>query len=1166
MWGYQEADDAPAAAAPPQAKQTTAAILREHQQRANSAQAASDSSTAAATAEKAVARSFLQFLHRLEQDGGGQHLAYGLRLSAEHVSAAFCVRLEDDTVAPPGAELLTIFDAGVRALPAARAQLNGVFDQAVAEQREQAATVLRRLTERRAKLEQRALAGSGGHYQRQRARVQADAVARQQAAADGVARLRALLDVRAAELAAAVAAAEAEYLAAIDERQQADDRTIALALELEAATASLLAQPDQAAFSLGYADLQPGIRRVLADAASQPAVPAAFGCELDVDRVAAVLEGQLRFADQSAAAQILVLQAAPNAATACRALRAHPQPSLAVLKAGCQRLHELAATNQPAAAVAAAAGTETDAEGGGGGAVGGADEGGSSGMADAVEWLLELLDEPTAAKGSGGGSGAGGYRSRQDCGLVCLALRALAAAVGHRTASDDRPEPLLEFVDNRGLQRVLMLLLLPSTSADTGAENDREIQQMVAAGCRMLRAVYLQLHLWQHGTGVPLVSPWSAEDAASDLASGHRRDGGGGGGGGGGGSSSGFSAGSAADAWARIRRQLHAAEPMVHLLPLLGATTAESTRLAAAEAVAAAAAADEHALRAAAATDPAALAVAMTVLTRMLRAREPQHQLAGLEAAAALTHAPGCRAALAAAGGGVPLATLAVQPEPQMGGLAAIALMNCCRGDDSVARRLASTHGLFPALVGRLQDFASSPDAVAAVAGLLRVLCQSGKGRSAETAGECARQLTAAGALPALIGALHSSSLAVQAAAAFAIFVLTQLDGNKVAIGAAAAAAGSGSGGGGGGGIQRLVELLAAPSPVVQLYAAWALINVSIVEDNKAKIGEQTAAISLLTMLLTHPQPRLQAAAAHALLNLAVNRRNKAAIAGAGAIGTLVELVGGGGSGGGGSESVDKFAVGALSLLIQEDKPNKGRLAAAGGVAKLVELLGARGGSRGVRRNAAGAVLNYCYGASGVAEAEAVCAAGGVRALLGPPLSRSDHADPELLRFTCWALELLASQHAGSVAVKAAFMEALHLVHRLEAVVTEQPALEAAKFAAGALKHIRRFAGADADFGNAASDRAEAEPESAGRSGAWLGRRIAKAVAGGGGGGGTGGEDSVDRELTTSLFSNDERRQSSAEGGWSSRYNAAGRAMVAASSGGDDAEPSPRRGMVGADE
>jgi hypothetical protein len=42
----------------------------------------------------------------------------------------------------------------------------------------------------------------------------------------------------------------------------------------------------------------------------------------------------------------------------------------------------------------------------------------------------------------------------------------------------------------------------------------------------------------------------------------------------------------------------------------------------------------------------------------------------------------------------------------------------------------------------------------------------------------------------------------------------------------------------------------------------------------------------------TRARTTVQAAAAHALLNLAVNKKNKAAIAAAGAIGTLVELLG----------------------------------------------------------------------------------------------------------------------------------------------------------------------------------------------------------------------------------------------------------------------------------
>lgn len=71
--------------------------------------------------------------------------------------------------------------------------------------------------------------------------------------------------------------------------------------------------------------------------------------------------------------------------------------------------------------------------------------------------------------------------------------------------------------------------------------------------------------------------------------------------------------------------------------------------------------------------------------------------------------------------------------------LAAICLMNCCRGDDGVAKRLASAHGLFPALIARLAVDTAAPETVAAVVGLLRVVCQSGKGRDAVLAAECAQ-------------------------------------------------------------------------------------------------------------------------------------------------------------------------------------------------------------------------------------------------------------------------------------------------------------------------------------------------------------------------------------------------------------------------------------------
>jgi hypothetical protein len=51
--------------------------------------------------------------------------------------------------------------------------------------------------------------------------------------------------------------------------------------------------------------------------------------------------------------------------------------------------------------------------------------------------------------------------------------------------------------------------------------------------------------------------------------------------------------------------------------------------------------------------------------------------------------------------------------------------------------------------------------------------------------------------------------------------------------------------------------LLASPNAEVQLYAAWALINASIAEANKARIAV-AGGISLLTMLLTARAPKMQ--------------------------------------------------------------------------------------------------------------------------------------------------------------------------------------------------------------------------------------------------------------------------------------------------------------------
>lgn len=215
----------------------------------------------------------------MHKDGGGGHLAYDLRRSAEHISAAFNIRLEDAQLTEqlaPGAELFTIFEAGLRALPTAREKLDAVFRSSTTEQRGHASTVIRRLTTHREKLE-RAVHG----YESTRAWVRQQSVERQQAVTAGVERLKDVLEKRCKELIAHCVEVEENHLAAIDARERHADAAIALALELESTGRTLLQQTDPEVFALGYADMQPGIRRVFAtcDPTASP-VLRDFGCNL----------------------------------------------------------------------------------------------------------------------------------------------------------------------------------------------------------------------------------------------------------------------------------------------------------------------------------------------------------------------------------------------------------------------------------------------------------------------------------------------------------------------------------------------------------------------------------------------------------------------------------------------------------------------------------------------------------------------------------------------------------------------------------------------------------------------------------------------------------------------------------------------------------------------
>ena len=125
-------------------------------------------------------------------------------------------------------------------------------------------------------------------------RVRAVAAQRRRAVSEELAELRRLVDAKEVELLAGVQATEVEQLALVEARERADDRTLSLAHELEAATAAVVGEPDHQAFAMGFADLQPGLRRVL-EAPTSPVVPEEFGCRLETTHLAAAL-GTLGFA------------------------------------------------------------------------------------------------------------------------------------------------------------------------------------------------------------------------------------------------------------------------------------------------------------------------------------------------------------------------------------------------------------------------------------------------------------------------------------------------------------------------------------------------------------------------------------------------------------------------------------------------------------------------------------------------------------------------------------------------------------------------------------------------------------------------------------------------------------------------------------------------------
>ncbi|XP_020589766.1 U-box domain-containing protein 4 isoform X2 [Phalaenopsis equestris] len=192
------------------------------------------------------------------------------------------------------------------------------------------------------------------------------------------------------------------------------------------------------------------------------------------------------------------------------------------------------------------------------------------------------------------------------------------------------------------------------------------------------------------------------------------------------------------------------------------------------------------------------------------------------------------------------------------------------------------------------------------------------------------------GAIPLLVGLLHSADQKVQEDAVTALLNLSINDNNKMAIANAEA-------------IDPLIHVLQTGSPEAKENSAATLFSLSVIEENKVRIG-RSGAINPLVDLLGNGTPRGKKDAATALFNLSIFHDNKTRIVQAGAVRHLVELMDPA------AGMVDK-AVAVLSNLATTPE---GRTAIEheGGIPVLVEVV-ELGSARG-KENAAAALLQLC--------------------------------------------------------------------------------------------------------------------------------------------------------------------------------------------------------------
>lgn len=245
--------------------------------------------------------------------------------------------------------------------------------------------------------------------------------------------------------------------------------------------------------------------------------------------------------------------------------------------------------------------------------------------------------------------------------------------------------------------------------------------------------------------------------------------------------------------------------------------------------------------------------------------------------------------------------------------------------------------------------------------------------------------VVAAGAIPALVCLLHSTSLEVQQHAAGALGNLSVEPASARAIAEQA-------------GCTLLVTLLGSPSMQVLEFAAGIVHDLASTNVENGKAIAMAGGIPALVNLLSHGQAAcdgswqqagIRLSAVGALAYLAADAALAKAIADAGGVNALVAIAAGNGSGStlistgstitsatSSSLKEQEYAATALGFMALDPESSKA-VHAAGGVVPLLQLLDSS--STAVRVAAAGAISNLAADAD---HRKAIADAGGVQLLL----------------------------------------------------------------------------------------------------------------------------------------------------------------------------------------